>query len=54
MSLRLDLQILMETVKIVLRGRESAHAPVPAVAVAAEPAAVRALPGVMVESGEAR
>jgi exopolysaccharide biosynthesis polyprenyl glycosylphosphotransferase len=52
MSLRLDLQILMETVKIVLRGKESAHA---AVARRAAPAPSHpALPGVMAESGEAR
>jgi lipopolysaccharide/colanic/teichoic acid biosynthesis glycosyltransferase len=53
MSLRLDLQILLETVKIVLRGRESAHV-LPSRA-AAPPAAPRpALTGVMAESGEAR
>jgi lipopolysaccharide/colanic/teichoic acid biosynthesis glycosyltransferase len=53
MSLRLDLQILLETVKIVLRGRESAHV-LPSRA-AAPPAAPRpALSGVMAESGEAR
>ena len=53
MSLRLDLQILMETVKTVLRGRESAPAapPRPALALAAPRPA---LPGVMAGGGEAR
>src|SRR6185503_1303687 len=53
MSLRLDLQILLETVKIVLRGRESAHAAAARPAVTSAPARP-ALAGAMVESGEAR
>ena len=53
MSLRLDLQILLETVKIVLRGRESAPVETPRAAVAKAPARP-ALPAVMAESGDAR
>jgi lipopolysaccharide/colanic/teichoic acid biosynthesis glycosyltransferase len=55
MSLKLDLQILLETVKIVLRGRESAPAPLPrARTVAPLCAPAVALLARTAEGGEAR